>query len=72
MFGIEASVIDVEVDIYDGSGRDFVTMGMPTPRGDRLRVRLDFEHPRRRHDGRLEPGLEPMSRPRAGFWAVNS
>jgi len=29
VFGIEASVIDVEVDMYNGSARDFVTVGMP-------------------------------------------
>jgi len=29
VFGIEAHVIDVEVDMYNGSARDFVTVGMP-------------------------------------------
>ncbi len=29
VYGIEASVIDVEVDMYNGSARDFVTVGMP-------------------------------------------
>jgi magnesium chelatase family protein len=29
VFGIEASVIDVEVDMYNGNARDFVTVGMP-------------------------------------------
>ncbi len=29
VFGIEAHLIDVEVDMYNGSARDFVTVGMP-------------------------------------------
>src|SRR4051812_40314956 len=29
VFGIEAHVIDVEVDMYNGSPREFVTVGMP-------------------------------------------
>jgi len=29
VFGIEAQAIDVEVDMYAGSARDFVTVGMP-------------------------------------------
>lgn len=29
VFGIDAHLIDVEVDMYPGSGRDFVTVGMP-------------------------------------------
>ena len=29
VYGIEAHVIDVEVDMYSGSARDFVTVGMP-------------------------------------------
>ena len=29
VYGIEAHVIDVEVDMYNGSARDFVTVGMP-------------------------------------------
>src|SRR5438067_12802244 len=29
IFGIEAHVIDVEVDMYNGSARDFITVGMP-------------------------------------------
>src|SRR4051795_6172853 len=29
VFGIDAHVIDVEVDMYPGSGRDFITVGMP-------------------------------------------
>src|SRR5581483_5444614 len=29
VFGIQAHVIDVEVDMYNGSARDFVTVGMP-------------------------------------------
>ena len=29
VFGIEAHVIDVEVDMYPGSGRDFIMVGMP-------------------------------------------
>jgi magnesium chelatase family protein len=29
IYGIEANVIDVEVDMYNGSARDFVTVGMP-------------------------------------------
>lgn len=29
MYGIDAHVIDVEVDMYPGSGRDFITVGMP-------------------------------------------
>jgi magnesium chelatase family protein len=29
VYGIEAQVIDVEVDMYSGSARDFVTVGMP-------------------------------------------
>jgi magnesium chelatase family protein len=29
VFGIDAHVIDVEVDMYPGAGRDFVTVGMP-------------------------------------------
>jgi magnesium chelatase family protein len=29
VYGIEANVIDVEVDMYNGSARDFVTVGMP-------------------------------------------
>src|ERR1700726_4311552 len=29
VFGIDAHIIDVEVDMYPGNGRDFVTVGMP-------------------------------------------
>ncbi len=29
VFGIDAHLIDVEVDMYPGSGRDFITVGMP-------------------------------------------
>ncbi len=29
VFGIDAHIIDVEVDMYPGSGRDFITVGMP-------------------------------------------
>jgi magnesium chelatase family protein len=29
VFGIEAHLVDVEVDMYQGSARDFVTVGMP-------------------------------------------
>jgi magnesium chelatase family protein len=29
VFGIDAHIIDVEVDMYNGSARDFVTVGMP-------------------------------------------
>ncbi len=29
VYGIEAHIIDVEVDMYNGSARDFVTVGMP-------------------------------------------
>src|SRR5580658_1415439 len=29
VFGIEAHLIDVEVDMYPGANRDFVTVGMP-------------------------------------------
>jgi len=29
VYGIQANVIDVEVDMYNGSARDFVTVGMP-------------------------------------------
>src|SRR5690242_3187022 len=29
VYGIEAHVIDVEVDMYNGSAKDFVTVGMP-------------------------------------------
>ncbi len=29
VYGIDAHIIDVEVDMYPGSGRDFVTVGMP-------------------------------------------
>jgi magnesium chelatase family protein len=29
VYGIDAHLIDVEVDMYPGSGRDFVTVGMP-------------------------------------------
>lgn len=29
LFGIDAHLIDVEVDMYPGAGRDFVTVGMP-------------------------------------------
>jgi len=29
VYGIEAHVIDVEVDMYPGAGRDFITVGMP-------------------------------------------
>jgi magnesium chelatase family protein len=29
IFGIDAHVIDVEVDMYPGAGRDFITVGMP-------------------------------------------
>lgn len=29
VYGIDAHLIDVEVDLYPGSGRDFVTVGMP-------------------------------------------
>ena len=29
VYGIEAHLIDVEVDMYPGAGRDFITVGMP-------------------------------------------
>src|SRR5258707_2827559 len=29
VFGIDAHLIDVEVDMYPSSGRDFITVGMP-------------------------------------------
>src|SRR5215475_3388248 len=29
VFGIDAHVIDVEVDMYPGTQRDFITVGMP-------------------------------------------
>ena len=29
VYGIDAHLIDVEVDMYPGSGRDFITVGMP-------------------------------------------
>src|SRR5580698_6200646 len=29
IFGIDAHLIDVEVDMYPGAGRDFITVGMP-------------------------------------------
>src|SRR5229473_6101336 len=29
VFGIDAHFIDVEVDMYPGAGRDFITVGMP-------------------------------------------
>ena len=29
VFGIEAHIIDVEVDMYTGNSRDFITVGMP-------------------------------------------
>jgi len=29
MYGIDAHLIDVEVDMYPGAGRDFITVGMP-------------------------------------------
>lgn len=29
VYGIDAHIIDVEVDMYPGAGRDFVTVGMP-------------------------------------------
>ncbi|MEO8097396.1 MAG: YifB family Mg chelatase-like AAA ATPase [Acidobacteriota bacterium] len=29
VFGIDAHIIDVEVDMYPGAGRDFITVGMP-------------------------------------------
>src|SRR5258705_8359296 len=29
VYGIDAHFIDVEVDMYAGSGRDFITVGMP-------------------------------------------
>jgi magnesium chelatase family protein len=29
VYGIDAHIIDVEVDLYNGSARDFVTVGMP-------------------------------------------
>jgi magnesium chelatase family protein len=29
VYGIDAHIIDVEVDMYPGSGRDFITVGMP-------------------------------------------
>src|SRR5438128_1863151 len=29
VYGIDAHVIDVEVDMYPGAGRDFITVGMP-------------------------------------------
>src|SRR5436190_17593395 len=29
VYGIDAHVIDVEVDMYPGSGRDFITVGIP-------------------------------------------
>src|SRR5678809_1784539 len=29
VFGLDAHVIDIEVDMYPGAGRDFVTVGMP-------------------------------------------
>lgn len=29
IFGIDAHLIDVEVDMYPGQNRDFITVGMP-------------------------------------------
>ena len=29
IFGIDAHIIDVEVDMYPGQNRDFITIGMP-------------------------------------------
>src|SRR5579872_4503750 len=29
VFGIDAHLIDVEVDLYPGASRDFITVGMP-------------------------------------------
>jgi magnesium chelatase family protein len=29
MYGIDAHLIDVEVDMYPGANRDFITVGMP-------------------------------------------
>ncbi len=29
VYGIDAHLIDVEVDMYPGNARDFVTVGMP-------------------------------------------
>jgi hypothetical protein len=42
MFGIEAYLIDVEVDMYNGSACDFVTVGMPDTavRKSRERIKL--------------------------------
>ena len=31
VYGIDAHLIDVEVDMYNGSARDFVTVRMPDP-----------------------------------------
>ena len=35
IFGIDAYVIDVEVDMYPGANRDFITVGMPDYGGPR-------------------------------------
>jgi magnesium chelatase family protein len=44
IFGIDAHLIDVEVDMYPGQNRDFITVGMPEtavrekPRADQERA----------------------------------
>ena len=45
VFGIEAHLIDVEVDMYPGgNARDFITVGMPDTtvrESQRIQVRVD-------------------------------
>src|SRR4051812_5077922 len=41
VYGIDAHIIDVEVDMYPGAGREFITVGMPDTavRGSRERIK---------------------------------
>jgi magnesium chelatase family protein len=43
VYGIDAHLIDVEVDMYPGSGRDFITVGMPDTAVRESRERIKSE-----------------------------
>ena len=44
IYGIDAHLIDVEVDMYPGAGRDFITVGMPDTAVRESRERIKSAH----------------------------
>jgi magnesium chelatase family protein len=81
VFGIEAHLIDVEVDMYPGANRDFVTVGMPDTAVRESRERIKsallnsgFGYPNKSVTINLAPanvrkeGAGLICRCRSGFW----